>query len=59
MSDKQIILNTVAQIDDATSYEEILYALYLQYEVSKGIRDMEENNVKTSDEVKEIMKCIT
>ena len=38
MSDKQIILNTVAQIDDATSYEEILYALYLQYEVSKGIR---------------------
>lgn len=35
MSDKQIILNTVAQIDDATSYEEILYALYLQYEVSK------------------------
>ncbi len=56
MSDKQIILNTVAQIDDATSYEEILYALYLQYEVSKGIRDMEENNVKTSDEVKEIIK---
>ena len=53
MSDKQIILNTVAQIDDATSYEEILY---LQYEVSKGIRDMEENNVKTSDEVKEIIK---
>ena len=29
MSDKQIILNTVAQIDDATSYEEILYAVYL------------------------------
>ena len=56
MSDKQIILNTVAQIDDATSYEEILDALYLQYEVSKGIRDMEENNVKTSDEVKEIIK---
>ena len=56
MSDKQIILNTVAQIDDATSYEEILYALYLQYEVSNGIRDMEENNVKTSDEVKEIIK---
>lgn len=56
MSDKQLILNTVAQIDDATSYEEILYALYLQYEVTKGIKDMENGNVKTSKEVKEIIK---
>ncbi len=56
MSDKQLILNTVAQIDDATSYEEILYALYLQYEVTKGIKDMENGNVKTSEEVKEIIK---
>lgn len=56
MSDKQLILNTVAQIDDATSYEEILYALYLQYEVKKGIKDMENGNVKTSEEVKEIIK---
>lgn len=56
MSDKQLILNTVAQIDDATSYEEILYALYLQYEVAKGIKDMENGNVKTSKEVKEIIK---
>lgn len=56
MSDKQLILNTVAQIDDATSYEEILYALYLQYEVTKGIKDMENGNVKTSEEVKETIK---
>lgn len=56
MSDKQLILNTVAQIDDATSYEEILYALYQQYEVTKGIKDMENGNVKTSEEVKETIK---
>lgn len=56
MSDKQLILNTVEQIDDATSYEEILYTLYLQYEVAKGIKDMETGNVKTSKEVKEIIK---
>lgn len=58
MSDKQLILNTVQNIDDATSYEEILYTLYLQFEVQKGIKDMEQGKVKTSKEVKEIInKC--
>lgn len=58
MSDKQLILNTVKNIDDTTSYEEILYTLYLQFEVQKGIKDMEQGNVKTSEEVKEIInKC--
>lgn len=55
MSDKQLILNTVQNIDDTTSYEEILYALYTQLEVQKGIKDMEEGNTKTSNEVKEII----
>ena len=55
MSDKQLILNTVQSIDDKTSYEEILYALYMQLEVQKGIKDMEEVNTKTSSEVKEII----
>ncbi len=58
MSDKQLILNTVQNIDDTTSYEEILYTLYLQFEVQKGIKDMEKGKVKTSAEVKEIInKC--
>lgn len=58
MSDKQLILNTVQNIDDTTSYEEILYTLYLQFEVQKGIKDMEQGKVKTSAEVKEIInKC--
>ena len=38
MSDKQLILNTVQKIDDALSYEEILYILYVQLETKKGIR---------------------
>lgn len=38
MSDKQLILNTVQKIDDALSYEEILYTLYVQLETKKGIR---------------------
>lgn len=55
MSDKQLILNTVQNFDDLASYEEILYALYAQLEIQKGIKDMEEGNTKTSSEVKEIM----
>ena len=55
MSDKQLILNTVKNIDDETSYEEILYTLYVQLEVQKAIKDMEEDNTKTSSEVKEII----
>lgn len=55
MSDKQLILNTVQNIDDKTSYEEILYTLYVQLEIQKGIRDMEEGNTKTSKDVKEII----
>ena len=48
MSDKQLVLNTVQNIDDSTSYEEILYTLYTQLEVQKGIKDMKEGNTKTS-----------
>ena len=55
MSDKQLILNTVQKIDDKKTYEDILYTLYLQLEVQKGIKDMEDGNTKTSDDVKEIV----
>lgn len=55
MSDKQLVLDTVQNIDDTTSYEEILYTLYTQLEVQKGIKDMEEGNTKTSKEVKDII----
>lgn len=55
MSDKQLILNTVQKIDDKTSYEEILYTLYAQLEIQKGIKDMEDGNTKSKSEVKEII----
>lgn len=56
MSDKQLILNTVQNISDTSSYEEILYTLYTQLEIRKGIKDMENGNVKTTQEVKEFIK---
>ena len=55
MSDKQLILNTVQNIDDKTSYEEILYTLYEQLEIRKGLEDMESGNTKTNKAVKEII----
>lgn len=55
MSDKQLILNIVQNINDKTSYEEILNILYTQLEIQKGIKDIEEGNTKTSNEVKSII----
>lgn len=55
MSDKQLVLNIVKNIDDRTSYEEILYILYIQLKIQKGIKNMEEGKTKTSSEVKEII----
>lgn len=55
MSDKEIILDTVENIDDKSSFEEILYTLYMQFEIQKGIKDMENGKVKTTDEVRKII----
>ena len=50
MSDKQLILNTVQKVDETTSYEEILYTLYTQLEVQKGIKDLgSRNGVRIQD----------
>lgn len=56
MSAKQLILNTVQNIEDTQSYEEILYTLIMQLEIQNGISDMENGNMKTSEELKEIIK---
>lgn len=55
MSDKQLILNIIENIDDTTSYEDILYILYQQFEVQKGIKDVEIGKTKTSKQVKKII----
>lgn len=56
MSDKQLILNTVSNIEDTKTYEEILYTLIMQLEIQKCIKDMENGNMKTTEELKEIIK---
>lgn len=55
MSDKQIILDIVKNIDEDKSFEEILYALYVELELRKGISDFETSNIKTTQQVKEII----
>lgn len=58
MSDKQLILNIIENMDDTISYEKILYTLYLQFEVQKGIKDIENKKEKTAEQVKDIInKC--
>ena len=56
MSAKELILNTVQEIEETQSYEEILYTLFMQMEIKNGIDDMEKGNVKTTEELKEIIK---
>ena len=48
MSDKQKILEVLTNINDSTSYEEILYKLYVNYRIEKG-------KTKTYEQVKEII----
>lgn len=55
MSDKQLIMNAVQSMDDTKNYEEILYLLYMQFEIQKGLKYAETGNTKTSNEVKEII----
>ncbi len=55
MSDKEIILDTLENIDDKSSFEEILYTLYVQFEIQKGIKDMENSKVKSTEEVRKII----
>ena len=40
MSAKQLILNTVQEIEETQSYEEILYTLFMQMEIKNGIDDI-------------------
>lgn len=56
MSAKELILNTVQEIEETQSYEEILYTLFMQMEIKNGIDDMEKGNVKTTEELKEIIE---
>lgn len=55
MNDKQLIINNLKEIDDSKNYEEILYDLYIQHEISKGVADMEEGRTMNTSQVKEIV----
>ncbi|MEG2310848.1 MAG: hypothetical protein RSB76_02555 [Clostridia bacterium] len=55
MSDKQRVLETLNEISDEASFKEIIYNLYMQYEVSKGMQDIKNGNTYTSDEIKEMI----
>lgn len=55
MSDKQRVMETLNSMSDEASFEDILYNLYVQYEISRGLEDVKNGNTYTSDELKEII----
>ena len=55
MSDKQLTLKILETMDDNVKLEDILYAIYMQYKINKGLDDIENDKVKTAEEVKEII----
>ena len=55
MSDKQLTMKLLEEMDDNAKLEDILYSIYLQYKINKGLDDIENDNLKTSVQVKEII----
>lgn len=55
MSDKQLTLRLLETMNDDVKIEDIIYAIYVQYKINKGLVDVENNNVKTPEQVKEII----
>jgi len=55
MSDKQRIIQPLNSISDDASYQDIMYDLYLQHEISEGLEDIKNGNTYTIEEIKEII----
>ena len=55
MNNKQKIIDTLNDIDDNATFEEIIYQLYLQYRIEQGLQDIKNGNCRpTEDILKEI-----
>lgn len=52
MSDKQLALNILKNIDDDKTFEEIIEILYMGLQIKKGIKDYEEGQTMTLEEVR-------
>ena len=51
MSDKQKIIETISNINEDATFEEIIYQLYLQYRIEKGLDDIDNGKVLSSEEI--------
>lgn len=54
MDDNLLSLGTLKS-NEIAKYEDILYSLYLQSEIEKGIEDMENGDGVTTSELKEML----
>lgn len=51
MNDKQKIIETISNINEDATFEEIIYQLYLQYRIEKGLDDIDKGKVLSSEEI--------
>lgn len=58
MSEKQKIINFLSNLNDNSTYEEILEETLAYFKIQQGIMAIEKEELLTNDEVKEaILKC--
>lgn len=58
MSEKQKIINFLSNLNDNSTYEEILEETLAYFKIQQGIMAIEKEELLTKDEVKEaILKC--
>ena len=52
-SPKQATLQLVKELEDDTSYEEIIHELYVLKRIEEGLQDVDEGRTKTHEEVRQ------
>lgn len=56
LSAKQASLRLIERLDENVSFEEIMYELHILQKIKQGVRDVEEGNTVSHEQVKEKLK---
>jgi predicted transcriptional regulator len=53
---KEEVIDLLNQLPDDSTLEEIQYHLYVRQKIQRGLKDVDQGNVKTQEEVENRMK---
>lgn len=56
MSEKEMVLESINKLENNVTIEEMLYEIYVQYEVKLGLKDIEEGRVISEKELLKQMR---